>query len=166
MTRQGTNRRATNRRANNPGFGAKVAVSALLVASAAAAPVAIFGADTAGAAPVTPSARPVVVLDNASNGTTVTVAKGEQVVVDLTGGLRWSEASVEQGATSVLLKRSGEVSSNGSSVTTFVAAGSGSATLAATGRPNCRPGAACPQFVALWQANVVVPATDPRASAA
>ena len=155
-----------NRRAQNRCFGAKAAVSALVCASAAAAPVGLFGADAAGAAPVAPTARPVVVLNNASNGTTVTVAKGEQVVVDLAGGLRWSQATVEQGASSVLLKRSGEVSSNGSSVTTLVAAGSGTATLGATGRPSCRPGAACPPFVALWQASVVVPASDPRAAAA
>ncbi len=105
----------------------------------------------------------VIVLTNASNGSTVVAAKGDLVRVKLkaTDGVRWSEAYVVPGASvSPLVKKSGGVTSTGSSVTTFEVVGYGTAELEATGTPSCT-GVVCPTYVLLWQATVDVPVVDP-----
>ena len=105
----------------------------------------------------------MIVLTNASNGSTVVAAKGDLVRVKLkaTDGVRWSEAYVVPGASvSPLVKKSGGVTSTGSSVTTFEVVGYGTAELEATGTPSCT-GVVCPTYVLLWQATVDVPVVDP-----
>ena len=115
------------------------------------------GASTA-AAPVSTS---TVILTNSSNGSTVTASKGELVVVQLSGGpLRWSEAQAVQ-STPVLVRVSGSTSATGSSTTVFRVANYGTARLDATGAPICAAAMACPQYVLLWHATVVVPVLDP-----
>lgn len=104
-----------------------------------------------------------IVLTNSSNGQTVLAQKGDIVQVDLKSinGVRWSEASdVDATAGNVLMKKSGHITSTGSSETTFTVVGYGSATLVATGTPPCQ-GDVCPGYVLLWQATVSVPVQDP-----
>ena len=110
-----------------------------------------------------PTRGTTVLLTNSDNGKTVRAAKGDTVVVELKsdGVLRWSEASVAPSSTTspVLVKTGGQVSPNGSSTTTFLVVGYGSARLDALGRPNCT--SVCPQYILLWQATVSVPVHDP-----
>jgi hypothetical protein len=104
----------------------------------------------------------VVVLTNSSNGTTTLVTKGEEVVVRLTSdGHNWTEASVVNASAVVVLRFvSGHVAPDGSSVTTFLVVGYGSAALRAVGNPKClQRGCAIPSV--LWTANVVSPVIDP-----
>jgi hypothetical protein len=110
------------------------------------------------------AAKPTkIVLTNSSNGQTVVAEKGDivQVVLKSSNGVSWSEASVENASPNVVLaKRSGHVTSTGSSVTTFTVVGYGSATLQATGSPKCT-GSVCPTYLVVWQATVDVPVQDP-----
>ena len=78
----------------------------------------------------------IVVLTNASNGTSSVVAKGDLVVVKLASeGYRWTEASVVNASPeAVLQKESGRMFHDGSSVTTFLVVGYGDAALQARGR--------------------------------
>jgi hypothetical protein len=104
-----------------------------------------------------------IVLTNSSNGKTVVAEKGDIVQVDLKSinGVSWSEASdIQTGPGVVLMKKSGHITSTGSSVTTFTVVGYGSATLQAIGTPPCTDGV-CPAYVLLWQATVDVPVQDP-----
>jgi hypothetical protein len=125
-----------------------------LGASAAAGP-------SSAVARATPPTK--IVLTNSSNGQTVLAQKGDIVQVDLKSinGVRWSEASdMDATAGNVLVKKSGHITSTGSSVTTFSVVGYGSATLEATGMPPCT-GVVCPQYLLVWQATVSVPVQDP-----
>jgi predicted secreted protein len=128
----------------------------------------------AGVLTVSPLAGPVagastladrVVLTNQSNGSTTVVTKGEQVVVKLhSDGFVWTEASVINASSELVLKKeSGHVSSRGSSVTKFLVVGYGSATLQATGTAKCSSGPACGPPSVTWSANVVAPVQDPPA---
>lgn len=111
-----------------------------------------------------------IVLTNASNGQSVVAAKGDLVVVELSGAgaVRWSEASIVPSSTAkpVLVKVSGHQSKNGSSTTVFRAVGYGTAGLQATGVPICPSAGPCPTYVVLWQAQVVVPVQDPPGAGA
>ena len=98
-----------------------------------------------------------VVLDNGSDGSSVTVARGSRLRVELKagGGMRWS-AIVASPTVGPLVQRSGSRSPDGSSSAVFVAVGTGRATLTSTGAPICAPGMACPQYLVLWRVSVVV----------
>jgi hypothetical protein len=140
------------------GCAGVVGLSLLGVTTVATSPVAL--------AKATPT--PVIVLTNASSGTTVVAAKGDVVRVKLTAtnGIRWSEASVVPAASvSPLVRTSGGVTSTGSSVTNFKVVGYGSAQLEAIGTPSCT-GVVCPTYVILWEATVDVPVVDPPPPAA
>ncbi len=131
-----------------------IACVAALGASAVASPAAV-------AKTTAPPA--IIILTNSSNGKTVLAEKGELVQVRLAArdGVKWSEASVMPKATvSPLVKESGHVNPNGSSVTTFKVVGYGTAGLRATGTPKCT-GSACSKYVLLWKAAVRVPVQDP-----
>jgi hypothetical protein len=112
-----------------------------------------------------PASAKTIVLTNSSDGSTVLASIGDLVVVELSGGpLRWSEARAVPTTSAtppVLVRVSGSTSANGSSTTTFRVATYGTARIDATGTPICSPGHACPQFVLLWQASVVVPTATP-----
>jgi hypothetical protein len=129
--------------------------------------VAALGASAVVASPAavakTTAPPATIILTNSSNGKTVLAEKGELVQVRLASkdGVKWSEASVVPKATvSPLVKESGHVNPNGSSVTTFKVVGYGSAGLQATGTPKCT-GSVCPKYVLLWKAAVRVPVQDP-----
>jgi hypothetical protein len=129
--------------------------------------VAALGASTVVASPTavakTTAPPAIIILTNSSNGKTVLAEKGELVQVRLTSQdrVKWSEASVVPKATvSPLVKESGHVNPNGSSVTTFKVVGYGSAGLQATGTPKCTA-SVCPKYVLLWKATVRVPVQDP-----
>jgi hypothetical protein len=139
-----------------------------LAISAVAAPALTAGnaaASTSSAVTVTPPVSKTVILTNSSNGSSVLASIGELVIVELSGGpLRWSEAQVvpvASAAAPVLVRVSGSTSANGSSATTFRVANHGTAQIDATGTPMCAPQTACPQYVLLWHATVVVPAVEP-----
>jgi predicted secreted protein len=109
-----------------------------------------------------------VVLTNASNGTTTVVTQGEQVIVKLSSkGFDWTEASVIDASSEVVLKKeSGHVSSGGTSVTKFLVVGYGTATLQATGTSKCASGPVCDPLSVTWSANVEAPVQDPPPPAA
>lgn len=133
----------------------RAALTAVLALGAGAA----LTSAGAGAATSTPNK---VVLTNSSNGTTTLATKGEEVVVQLTSdGYRWTEASVVNASANVVLEKiSGHVYANGSSTTTFLVVGYGSATLQAVGNPKCLAnGCALPSV--LWSANIASPVVDP-----
>jgi hypothetical protein len=151
----------STRRGLRSRLGAVTALSAAIGFGALAALSPGVGAATPS------SAVKVVVLTNASNGTTTLVTKGEEVKVQLhTNGYRWTEASVVNASpVAVLQKISGHVSLDGASTTTFLVVGYGSASLRAVGNPNClQHGCALPSI--LWTANVVSPVIDPPGPAA
>lgn len=121
-------------------------------------------AGPASARPATKTPPTTIVLTNASNGTTVVAAKGDLILVELSGGgtLRWTEASVvppSSTAKAVLVKVSGKTEPNGNSETVFRVKNYGSAELEATGSPICST--VCPPYLVLWQAGVSVPVQDP-----
>jgi hypothetical protein len=98
------------------------------------------------------------VLTNASNGTTVYVARGWHVEVKLSSdGFRWTEASViNAGPEAVLQFVSGHVGANGSSTTIFLVVSiGGEATLESTGVKKCSNNPACTPTVMVWSANVI-----------
>ena len=137
--------------------------SALILTAGTGALVA--GPATAGAASPSTTAAPAVtkVLNDASNGTSTIVTKGWKVVVKLSSGdgFDWTEASVVNATSQVVLKKvSGHVSSNGSSTTIFDVVGYGAATLVATGTASCT-GPACVLLRKNWSANVDSVVLDP-----
>jgi hypothetical protein len=139
-------------------FGIGLALSAL--AAVSTTPV------LAGAASTAPPVPKKVVLKVSSNGATVLATKGELVEVKLSGHhLRWSTAQVAQSSPVLSLVSEG-TTTTGASVTIFRVVNYGTASLDATGTPFCSPAAACPTFIVLWQANVVVPVVDPPPPAA
>jgi hypothetical protein len=97
----------------------------------------------------------VVCLDRADGGHRVQVARGDTVMVDLEGsGLRWSELR-QVGPT--LLHRVGPVvSRSGDLFASYRARSPGRTELRADGAPKCARGQACPQFVLLWQVQVII----------
>ena len=108
------------------------------------------------------------ILTNTSNGTTTIVTRGEQVVVKLSSqGFDWTEASVINASSELVLKKeSGHVSSGGTSVTKFLVVGYGTATLQATGSAKCASGPVCDPLSVTWSANIVAPVQDPPSPAA
>jgi hypothetical protein len=112
-----------------------------------------------------PTSSNTVILTNASNGSSVTVSKGDLVVVHLSSPkLRWSEAHVVE-SSPVLVLVSGSTSTSGASTTVFRVANYGTAQLNALGSPVCAAASPCPTFVLQWQATVVVPVQDPPSRA-
>ena len=137
---------------------------ALITAGAGVFALSPEGGQLAGAS----AAAHRVVLTNASNGMTTIVTQGEQVVVKLSSeGFDWTEASVINASSEVVLKKeSGHVSSGGSSITKFLVVGYGTATLQATGTAKCVSGPVCDPLSVTWSANVVAPVQDPPSPAA
>ena len=141
---------------------------AIVIAAALAPAIGLAGAEASTSSPTSfaaPASAKTIVLTNSSDGSTVLASIGDLVVVELSGGpLRWSEALAvpTTGATPpVLVRVSGSTSANGSSTTSFRVANHGTSRIDATGTPICSPDHACPQFVLLWQATVVVPTANP-----
>jgi predicted secreted protein len=137
---------------------------ALITAGAGVFALSPEGGQLAGAS----AAAHRVVLTNTSNGTTTIVTQGEQVAVKLSSkGYDWTEASVINASSELVLKKeSGHVSSDGASVTKFLVVGYGTATLEATGTARCASGPACDPLSVTWRANVVAPVQDPPSPAA
>jgi hypothetical protein len=149
----------------NPICRNRLGAVTVLIATLGLGALAALPAGADAAAPV--SAAKVVVLTNASNGTTTLVTKGEEVAVQLhTNGYQWTEASVVNASPVAVLRQVyGHVSTDGSSTTVFLVVGYGSATLRAVGNPKClQYGCALPSI--LWTANVVSPVLDPPGPAA
>lgn len=132
------------------------------MAAAVALSVAVWAVVSAPATRAAPAVRApaegrTVVLDNGSEGSSVSVVVGARLRVNLTGrsGMRWS-AIVGSPTGGPLVHRSGSQSSDGSSSAVFTAVRTGRMTLTSTGAPICAPGAACPQYRVLWRVSVVV----------
>jgi hypothetical protein len=106
--------------------------------------------------PSPPTVRSIL-LTTSSEGSRVDARLGELVVVRLVGRgqMRWSGIKVSQ-PRPVLAPSSASLSPQGTSNASYRATEVGEATLSATGTPICAPGAACPQFIELWRAFVVV----------
>ena len=153
-------------RKRRAGRGRRVPATTLALITAGAGVFALSpeGAALAGAS----AAAHRVVLTNTSNGTTTIVTQGEQVVVTLSSkGFDWTEASVINASSEIVLKKeSGHVSSGGTSVTKFLVVGYGTATLQATGTAKCASRPVCDPLSVTWSANVVAPVQDPPSRAA
>jgi hypothetical protein len=118
----------------------------------------LAGTAAVGAAALPAATNPAVtkVLTNDSNGTTTVVTKDWIVVVNLSSsdGFTWTEASAINATSHVVLtKVSGQISSNGSSTTTFDVVGYGRATLVAVGSAKCS-GEVCLPLSVIWRANI------------
>jgi len=103
--------------------------------------------------PVTPTPVTVPPPAAASHTTTITSAQadqtyhvqvGDRVVLSLGNNLRWSNAT------------SSDANILAGDETTFIAKARGTATLTATGAPICKPDQACPMFLALFSADIIV----------
>jgi hypothetical protein len=134
-------------------------VLALVVGAAWAVvgPRGVMTASPAGASPVghCPSHGRVVCVDRADGGHSVHVRVGRTLMVVLNGStLRWSGLE-EVGP--MLLRPHGAVSRGGGGLSaSYTAVKAGRTALRATGAPKCSPGKPCPQFMLLWQVQVVV----------
>jgi hypothetical protein len=98
----------------------------------------------------------LVCLDRSAGGTTVRVARGSLVQVDLGGGLVWRNLH-QVGAGARLLRSVVPATTHDGVLTArYRAEKSGRTALEATGAPHCAPGRACPQFLLLWRVQVIV----------
>jgi hypothetical protein len=85
----------------------------------------------------------------------VRVAQGQTVTVGLGGAnLRWS--GLRQVGPHLLHQRGATVLRGGALTASYVATTAGRTELRAGGAPKCAPGQACPQFILLWQVQVVI----------
>jgi hypothetical protein len=85
----------------------------------------------------------------------VRVQQGQTVTVGLGGSsLRWSR--LRQVGPHLLHQRGSTVVRAGALSASYVATTAGRTELRAGGAPKCAPGDACPQFIVLWQVQVVV----------
>jgi len=143
----------------------KISAFGIGLALSAMAAVSLLPAE-AGASSTATSVPKKVVLKVSSNGKTVDANVGDLVEVKLSGHhLQWSVAQLTQPSGALTLV-SEKTSSNGASVTVFRVANYGTASLDATGTPICKPTGACPPYIVLWQATVIVPVVDPPPPAA
>ncbi|HVW82555.1 MAG TPA: hypothetical protein VHC68_01240 [Candidatus Paceibacterota bacterium] len=85
-------------------------------------------------------------------GATIALSPGERFALALGSGLSWSVSFKPEG---VVVRVPGADPAPGTQGF-FEAAASGTTTLSASGRPICSPGAACPQFIELFQATIAV----------
>ncbi len=83
------------------------------------------------------------------------VVVGQTVTVELGGSnLRWS--GLRQVGPDLLRQRGTTVAHGGTLTASYVAKGVGRTGLRASGSPQCARGKACPQFIVLWQVQVVI----------
>ncbi len=117
------------------------------------------GTVTTGPPPPPPPPGRSVLLTTSKDGASVDASVGQLVVVRLPGKrtMRWSAVRVSQTG-AVLVVSSGSLSADGTSTAVYRVAHDGTARLSATGAPICAPDAACPQFIVLWRASVIVDA--------
>lgn len=100
-----------------------------------------------------------ILLTNASSGSTVSASVGRSIVVRLTDArLHWSRVQVasSSGAPGGVLELQSETAAVGSSTTRLRVLNEGTASLTATGSPDCSTGAACPMFLLLWRVDIRV----------
>ena len=115
-------------------------------------------------------ASQTVTLTNASNGTSVTLVRGDQLVVLLTGSAGAGTQSIwslPATSTTGVLAPQFETQLGIYTVALYNVSGYGATTV--TSEEACRitsPGHACPLFVLLWRAGVTVPVVDPPPPAA
>lgn len=119
-------------------------------------------AGMSGIAAQTPPAA--IAITGADNGRTFNVVVGQQVTIRLGAGLNWT---VSYDPTGILVAVPG-VNTLARDVQGILrAAQPGTVTITATGKPICTTGQACPQFVTLFTATVVVaPAGAPSGGTA
>jgi hypothetical protein len=132
------------------------ATSTSLIASSTPGNSTIPASPTAPVAPSSPKTPPttpasaLTIITNADNNSTITLKTGQDFGVNL-GDLHWTlnfspSASVEQIAASSTAVAQG----------TFKAVAPGIITLKATGAPICKPGQACPMFLAVLTVTIDV----------
>ena len=96
----------------------------------------------------------VVCITRSSEGVTTRAKVAQTIKVVLGGSLRWSGPRLS--GPSVLREVGTPVTHGGKEISSYLAVGKGRVTLEATGAPICSIGKACPQFILLWQAQVLV----------
>jgi hypothetical protein len=97
----------------------------------------------------------VVCIGRADGGHRVHVVVGQTVTVELSGSsLRWS--GLRQVGPDLLRQRGATAARGGTLTASYVAKGVGRTALRASGAPQCARGKACPQFIVLWQVQVVI----------
>jgi hypothetical protein len=142
-------------------YGRRARFQALAFALGAAwvvvGPTGVMTASPVGASAVgdCPPHGRVVCVDRADGGHRVHVRVGRTLMVALNGSaLRWS--GLEQ-VGPMLLRPRGPVRHGGGGLSaSYTAVKAGRTMLRATGAPHCSPGKPCPQFILLWQVQVVV----------
>jgi hypothetical protein len=117
---------------------------------AAAIPVAGVLAFAAGAAGQTPAG---IEITSDDRGRTFNAVIGQQVTVRLGTGLAWTVSEEPAG---ILAPAPGVGAPPAGVQAVLRAAQPGTVTITGTGKPICKPGEFCPQFVTLFTATVVV----------
>ena len=136
-------------------FLSAVLVAALLGGLLGTVGVAGAAAPAVSASPACHSGRHVVCIGRADGGHSVHVVVGQTVTVELRGSsLRWS--GLRQVGPDLLRQRGATVAHGGTLTASYVAKGEGRTALRASGAPQCARGKACPQFIVLWQVQVVI----------
>jgi hypothetical protein len=148
-----------------PTSSGKRLVMAAAIVSAGIAP-AIAGSAVASAAPSSPSAGlgngtflGVVDLTPTSNGETVTVQQGEDIVVNLdSASLKYAPVTDTEAAGRPVVVEDSNTDRGGDATASFRALTPGTATIDSTASARCTPNRACPEFVQRYSVLVDVAA--------
>jgi hypothetical protein len=111
------------------------------------------------AAPLASAAMARVVVTNADNGRSVTVAVGEDITVRLTATKAQGQNrtwAVPTSANAMMHRTSGGTAPNGDASAVFHAERSGTTTLSSASSCRPDPGHACPELSAPWRVTVTV----------
>lgn len=102
--------------------------------------------------------QPAFTLTNADNGRTFHAKVGQVIDLTLRANQGMQDWVVQQPDPSILAPtpNPGAAAARGATLRAFRAVAAGTATIAATDRPVCPPGQACPQFILAWKATVIV----------
>lgn len=109
----------------------------------------------AGKAPVAANS-PTVTLTATDGGRTVSISRGRTIQLELSGdSLDWGEP--RSGDPQILEETSNSSHpASGTAAASFLAIAPGRTTITAEGRPRCRHGSPCPQFVRVWAVTIDV----------
>jgi hypothetical protein len=105
-----------------------------------------------GAGEVTATTSPFIVT-SADSGKTIRLHKGDTFILKLGGSLDWGDVKItDNGVVTAVPTFAAIPGAQGM----YEARAKGSATITATGAPICKANEACPQFIALFTATIVV----------
>lgn len=110
------------------------------------------GLPVTGTGEVTATTSPLIVT-SADSGKTIRLHKGDTFILKLGGSLNWSDVKItDNGVVTAVPTFAAIPGAQGM----YEARTAGTAAISATGAPICKANEACPQFIALFSATIVV----------